>query len=221
VLIADEPLPVGPDVSVELDKGYGTEEADGLETGPEEREERRLVGNEPDEYCEMPLAEIVPVLLNVDRVAFVSGYGADDPEPLARGPEEAEAAVVSPGVDEPYVPVEFDGPGEMVKGSGLSVTKLLVTPVPVGPAPGPADGAVEFNSGYGAEEPELGTGSPDVGKAVPVVEGRLAGPLVEGDEVELAPVDGAGGDDLDVVYERGNGRPEPVASELPVGPVGP
>lgn len=77
--------------------------------------------------------------------------------------------------------------------------ELVVAPVPVGPAPGPADRSVVFNSGYGAEEPELGTGRPEVGKAVPVVEGRLVKPLTEESTVELAPVDGPGKDDSGVL----------------------
>lgn len=72
-------------------------------------------------------------------------------------------------------------------------------PVPVGPALGPADEAVELDSGYGAEESELGGGIPEVGKVVPVVGGRLLGPLDEGDKVELAWMDGTGSDVIGVV----------------------
>lgn len=92
-------------------------------TGLEEPEERKLVGNEPDEISGGPLAETVPVPLGMGSVAFVRGYGADGSEPLGREPEEAEAAVVGTRLDEPYGLVEFGGPEEIVKGSGLSVTE--------------------------------------------------------------------------------------------------
>lgn len=107
-----------------------------------------------------------PVPVDATCVEFDMGYGTEESEPLGRGPEEAEGRGV--GVTEP-VPY-----GE----------ELLGAPVPVGPTLGTTEEAVEFDSGYGAEEPELGIGDPEVGRTVPVTEGE--------------------------VYENGSGEPVPL-----------